>query len=396
MAAATQSDALRQRKLMQPVGDELSVMLSHDGQQYCNFSGNDYLGLASSQSLKQAAKDAADAYGVGAMASPLVTGYSQAHQQLEQLLCETTGHEAALLFCSGFSANSALMQTLFDREDYLICDRLVHASIIDGLLHSKAKFGRFKHNDVAHAAHLTAKQLPSAIVTESVFSMDGDSAPIDALNKLAKQANCWLIVDDAHGFGIHHDADPAKESAGEQQTLNAPILALTHQQCDVQIVTFGKALGCQGAAILGRQLLIDYLVANARHYIYSTALSPLNAHIAYNAVKLSLTATSRRQQLHRNIALFKQCCQHRQVSLVASNSPIQPIIVGGNRQVIQLADKLKQQGFIVGAIRPPTVPKGSARLRVTLSALHSAEQITKLVDVIAAELAQIAQQPVTD
>lgn len=376
LEAAKQAGVLRQRQQFDAVDDPLSSDLYHLGKRYHNFSGNDYLGLASSECLQQAAVEGVKQYGVGSAASPLVSGYSDAHQALERSLCDATGHEAALLFCSGFSANSALMQTLFDRNDYVVCDRLLHASLIDGLLHSGAKFNRFKHNDINHAQQLLSKQQPSAIVTESVFSMDGDVAPINALYQLAQEAQCWLIVDDAHGFGVQ-PSYPSPE-------------ALSAQSCDIQVVTFGKALGCQGAAILASQLVIDYLVANARHYIYSTALSPLNAHIAFNAVQSVRQGDERRTQLKRNIEFFKQCCSDYQVATLAVSSPIQPIVIGDNDKVLTLAANLKHQGFLVGAIRPPTVPKGSARLRVTLSALHSQSQIKDLVIAIAQGLKELS------
>jgi 8-amino-7-oxononanoate synthase len=372
-----------------------------------DFSHNDYLGFASSEAQANALYEGALRYGVGSKASPLVSGYSKAHVELEQSLCRYTGHEAAMLFCSGFSANSALMSALFNQDDVVIADKFVHASIITGIQSSKAKLARFIHNDLASAAAQIARYPSSVIVTESIFSMDGDIAPIAALSVLAKAQGSLLIVDDAHGFGV------------------LPQGFISADKVDIQIVTFGKALGCQGAAILASQTVIDYLVANSRHYIYSTALSPACAHLALNAVNLCQQPAAR-VKLMENISLFRAqasalgislCempdreitasemnsterinCPERtlldinspeqshfaisSLELATKNSPIQPIIIGDNERTMAIANKLADSGFRVGAIRSPTVPKGQARLRITLSALHSSEQIISLVNAL--------------
>ncbi|WP_420833156.1 aminotransferase class I/II-fold pyridoxal phosphate-dependent enzyme [Shewanella gaetbuli] len=329
-----------------------------------DFSHNDYLGLANSIELTQALFDGATTYGVGSKASPLVSGYSAAHVDLEQQLCRLTGHQAAMLFCSGYSANSALMSTLFTQADTVIADKLVHASIIDGIQHSGAKLVRFLHNDLSSAERLLAKHPNSVLVTESVFSMDGDKAPLAELSLLCKQHNALMIVDDAHGFATSRDFEA------------------TSRVADVQVVTFGKALGCQGAAVLAKQSVINYLVANARHYIYSTALSPANAYVAHSAIKLVQQQPERITRLHDNIHLFKELAQQSQLPLIASLSAIQPVIVGGNEQTLSLANMLAKLGFKVGAIRSPTVPKGSERLRITLSASHQPQQIHQLVSAL--------------
>ncbi|WP_445945916.1 aminotransferase class I/II-fold pyridoxal phosphate-dependent enzyme [Shewanella sp.] len=359
-----------------------------------DFSHNDYLGLASSEAQANALYEGALHYGVGSKASPLVSGYSKAHVELEQSLCQYTGHEAAMLFCSGFSANSALMSALFNQDDVVIADKYVHASIITGIQSSNAKLARFIHNDLASAAAQIARYPRSTIVTESIFSMDGDIAPIDALSTLAKAQGSLLIVDDAHGFGV------------------LPQGVISAEKVDIQIVTFGKALGCQGAAILASQTVIDFLVANSRHYIYSTALSPACAHLALNAVNLCQKPAAR-AKLMANISLFRAQAKAQGINLsemadsetadsgmnslelVSSlepaemnsherviNSPIQPIITGSNERTMAIASTLADKGFIVGAIRSPTVPFGQARLRITLSALHSSEQIISLVNAL--------------
>jgi 8-amino-7-oxononanoate synthase len=326
-----------------------------------DFSHNDYLGLAHEPALTQALHDGATVYGVGSRASPLVSGYSQAHVVLEQRLCEITGHQACMLFSSGFSANSALMKTLFGAGDTVIADKLVHASVIDGLKDSSSKISRFLHNDINSAARIIERNPNTTVVTESVFSMDGDIAPIAELSDLCKQHGCWLIVDDAHGFGV------------------LPSSFINADKVDIQVVTFGKALGCQGAAILASKEVIDYLVATCREYIYSTALSPANAHLALAAINWQHTHPQLLAQLTANIALFRQLSLANKISITSSTTAIQPIMIGDNHQVIAIAQQLKQQGFLVGAIRSPTVPKGQARLRITLNSQHKAADIKSLV-----------------
>lgn len=359
---------LRQRQTLFTAHSlDASPRFLFEGQSYLNFSCNDYLGLSRHPALIGALHTAAQQYGVGGGASPLVTGYSEAHFALEQKLCELTGHQAALLFSSGFSANTALMKTLFDKQDIVIADKLVHASIIDGLRDSGAELKRFLHNSPDSAERLLSRYSASALVTESVFSMDGDSAPIAALSALCRQHQAWLIVDDAHGFGVLEGFDQGNAA----------------ERIDVQVVTFGKALGCQGAAVLGSKALIDFLVSNAREYIYSTALSPATAALVLAAIEHCRTHPEQRLKLLENIKLFKQLCHAAQIPLLDSDTAIQPLIIGDSLQTISIADALKSAGIWVGAIRPPTVPVGSARLRITLSASHSAGDITYCVSALA-------------
>ncbi|MGX9462098.1 aminotransferase class I/II-fold pyridoxal phosphate-dependent enzyme [Shewanella sp. A14] len=326
-----------------------------------DFSHNDYLGLANESALAQALYDGAVRFGVGSRASPLVSGYTQAHVALEQGLCEITGHQACMLFSSGFSANSALMKSLFFADDMVIADKLVHASVIDGLQACGSKINRFLHNDINSAARIIERYPNTAVITESVFSMDGDIAPIDELSALCQQHGCWLIVDDAHGFGV------------------LPQSFVNSNKVDIQVVTFGKALGCQGAAILASQEVIDYLVATGREYIYSTALSPANAHLALAAIHWQKTHPELLEQLTANITLFRQLAEVNKLDITSSITAIQPIMIGDNHRVVAIAEQLKQQGFLVGAIRSPTVPKGQARLRITLNAQHKADHIYALV-----------------
>ncbi|WP_025819849.1 aminotransferase class I/II-fold pyridoxal phosphate-dependent enzyme [Shewanella marina] len=332
-----------------------------------NFSGNDYLGLSQHPEVIKAYIKGVQQYGTGSGASPLVTGYSPAHQILEQQLLDLTGFEAGLLFCSGFSANHALMTTLFETDDHLLADKLIHASLIDGVLASGAKLSRYKHNDIEHAKLLCVKQAPSAIITESVFSMDGDIAPLAELSALAKAQQALFIVDDAHGMGVI-----GSQGFGASQLANVDIL----------VVTFGKALGGQGAAILASQAVIDFLVANARHYIYSTALAPAAAIGVAKSLELLQREQISPQLLRRNIDYFKQQAQARGLVLINSKTAIQPLVIGDNERLLRVDSALKSQGLLVGAIRPPTVPQGSARLRITLTAKHELAEIAYLLDAL--------------
>lgn len=345
-----------------------------DALPYVNFSSNDYLGLSTSPTLIDALYQGAKDYGVGSTASPLVVGYSQAHLQLEQALCDATGHEAALLFCSGFSANTALMKTLFNETDIVLADKLIHASMIDGVQDSGAKLKRFSHNDVENAKSHMERCTPTALLTESVFSMDGDLAPLEALSALCQQHHCWLIVDDAHGFGV------LGENGFGASRLSREI------KIDAQLVTFGKAMGGQGAAILGSQALIDFLVANARQYIYSTALSPASAAAAYAAIIVIREQPALREKLSDNITCFREACAAKDITLTDSQTAIQPIVLGDSAKTMAVAKRLKEHGFWLGAIRPPTVAKGGARLRLTLNANHCQKDILALVDVLASIL----------
>ncbi|EGM69728.1 aminotransferase class I/II-fold pyridoxal phosphate-dependent enzyme [Shewanella sp. HN-41] len=384
--ALAEQGLLRQRLALstETALSEVGPQFGLAGQCYLNFSSNDYLGLTRAPELVEALHLGAKQYGVGSGASPLVTGYSEAHLALETKLCQIMGFEAALLFSSGFSANTTLCKTLFDKQDVVLADKLVHASIIDGLRDSGADFKRFLHNSTESAARLLVKNAVSALITESVFSMDGDIAPISALSALCRAHNAWLIVDDAHGFGVVDAVSTTTEFIPASKLI------------DIQIVTFGKALGCQGAAILGSRQLIEFLVSNAREYIYSTALSPANAALALAAVEYAEAHPELRQKLQSNISLFKQLCFDAAIPLLGSDTAIQPLIIGDAAQTLLVAEKLKALGIWVGAIRPPTVPVGSARLRITLSASHSEAAIRRCVHGIAQVLAEVALPRVSE
>ena len=359
----TKTDALIEKGLLRQRVLSTSKQ-SSASQTYIDFSHNDYLGFASEPRLAKALYDGAIKYGVGSRASPLVSGYSEAHQALEKRLCELTGYQGCMLFCSGYSANSALMKTLFEQNDIVIADKLVHASIIDGLKDCKAKISRFLHNDLNSASRLIERYPQTAVITESIFSMDGDIAPMAELSALCAQHGSILIIDDAHGFGV------------------LPAFAVNAELADIQVVTFGKALGCQGAAILASQDVIDYFVAQSRHYIYSTALSPANAYLALAAVNLAQDEPQHVAKLTHNINLFRKLSLAYQLPITDSVTAIQPMIIGDNAMTIILAKKLSERGYKVGAIRSPTVPLGQERLRITLNALHCDNDIYLFIETL--------------
>ncbi|WP_349356689.1 aminotransferase class I/II-fold pyridoxal phosphate-dependent enzyme [Shewanella jiangmenensis] len=355
-----------------------------------DFSSNDYLGLARDPRLTEALAEGARRFGVGSRASPLVSGYHDAHLLLEQALCAATGHEAALLFCSGFAANLALCHGLFNDTDALVADKFIHASMIDGVKASGATLRRYPHCSLEGAARLLERFPGTALLTESIFSMDGDLAPLSSLAALCRANNSLLIVDDAHGFGIIGEngmgasrlaLDSSAECGvnGDTGTGSKPAGQVLPA---LQVITFGKAMGCQGAAILGSQELIEHLVARARHYIYSTALSPAQAHVAKVAIEC-IQAGAERERLLSNIRYFTGRAAKLNLPLLdagqpgIANSPIQLLPIASNALCLDAGNILKSKGFLVGAIRPPTVP--SPRLRITLSACHSKDEIDALL-----------------
>lgn len=347
-------------------------MIEVEGQHYINFSSNDYLGMRQSTEVMQAWVDGISHYGGGSGASPLVTGYSSAHKQLEDFIATSLNREAVILFNSGFAANQALCQCLCNKKSTIISDKLMHASFIDGALASEAEFKRFKHNDMTHLSHiLTSAKQDTLVATEGVFSMDGDAAPIEQMTSLCDSANTWLMVDDAHGFGV----------LGDTGMGTVQLHGLSQQQLPIVMATFGKAVGTAGAFIAGSQQLIDYICNFARHYIYSTAMPSAQAH-ATHASLLALKNTERRDILHTNITYFRQLASEAGIPLGNSQSAIQPVIIGQPELCLITSKKLRELGLWVSAIRAPTVPKGTDRLRITLTAQHQSRDIECLVDAL--------------
>lgn len=336
---------------------------------YLNFSGNDYLGLATEPQLIKALAEGAERFGVGSSGSPLVTGFHYAHRALSDALCDWLGVDDVLLFSSGFAANQVMLQHLADKTDHLLLDKLCHASLIDAALNSDAPYKRFPHQDLA-ALEMLLKRYPSAlVVTEGVFSMDGDSPDLSAVSALCKTNKADLLLDDAHGLGVL--GNEGKGSWDAQGLESSDMLCL--------MANFGKALAGQGAFLAGSATVIDYLRQFARHYIYSTALSPALCWAMKTSVELSRSQQWRRDKLNDNIQLFKTLAAGAGFTLLPSNTAIQPLIIGDSDKAMLISASLKKQGIWLSAIRPPTVPQGSARLRITLSALHQSDDIHFLV-----------------
>ncbi|KAB2825872.1 8-amino-7-oxononanoate synthase [Aliivibrio finisterrensis] len=341
-----------------------------DGQSYINFSGNDYLGLAGSAELTQAWQQGLSLYGSGSGASPLVTGYSKPHADLEYQLAEWLGFDCALLFNSGFSANQAVLFSLLEKGDTLLQDKLNHASLMEAGILSPAMMKRFKHNDISHLTKLltASDHSPSLVVTEGVFSMDGDLSPLSDVAKVTKENNAWLMVDDAHGCGV----------LGNNGRGCCDFYQVTP---DILVVTFGKGFGLSGAAVLCNHECGDYLAQFARHHVYSTAMPPAQAHALSHALLMIQQQEWRREKL-------KELNQQFESELTGfsgamkTDTPIKPIIIGEADKAMNVSAALKNQGLWTTAIRPPTVPTGTARLRITLSANHSQQDITQLTQAI--------------
>jgi 8-amino-7-oxononanoate synthase len=346
-----------------------------NGRQYLNFCSNDYLGLAAHPRVVERFRSAAAQYGVGSGASHLVCGHSAPHHALEEALAEFTGRARALLFSSGYMANAGILSSLLQRGDSVFEDRLNHASLLDGGLHSGARFQRFPHNDVsALEVKLESAQGPKMVVVDGVFSMDGDTAPLAALADLCTDHDAWLMVDDAHGFGVLGERGVGSTEAAGLEVSCVPVL----------MATLGKALGTAGAFVAGSELLIEGLIQQSRNYIYTTALPPALAAASLEALSLVREEPWRREYLAQLIVRFRVGAQQLGLPLMTSASAIQPLLVGDAALAVDLSNRLGEEGFLIGAIRPPTVPTGTSRLRITLSAAHSEEQVDQLLEQLAA------------
>lgn len=346
-----------------------------DDKPYRTFISNDYLGFANHPALKKALADGAEKYGVGSGAAHLLGGHSRAHQQLEEELAAFTGRDRALLFSTGYMANLGVLTALLGKGDCLLQDKLNHASLIDGGLSSGADFRRYLHADASslekHLLRTAGKK--TLVATDGVFSMDGDIAPLPAMSVLCKEHNALLMVDDAHGFGVL-----GKTGAGSCEHFS-----LAQNDVPVLMGTLGKALGSFGAFVAGSHDMIDMLIQFARPYIYTTALPPAQAAVTSAALRLLNTESWRREKLQANIQFFRQQAQQRSLLLMDSLTAIQPLVVGSSEKVLRMGEQLRARGFLVGAVRPPTVAEGAARLRITLSAEHSEHDIAQLLDAIA-------------
>jgi 8-amino-7-oxononanoate synthase len=361
----------RQRRVLEsPQEPEVRV----DGKSYLAFCSNDYLGLANHPLIIQAFKQAADEYGVGGGASHLVNGHSYHHHALEEELAAFTGRARALLFSNGYMANLGTVNALLNKQDAVFEDRLNHASLLDAGLLSGARFQRYLHNDVDSLTQRLAKTdaRRKLVVTDGVFSMDGDVANLPALCEAANKADAWVMVDDAHGFGC----------LGEQGGGCAEHFNLTEEQLPVLMGTLGKAFGTSGAFVAGSEVLIETLIQHARTYIYTTSMPPAVAAATRASLKLVIEEKWRREKLTALIQQFREGCEQLGLALMDSPTPIQPIVVGDADKALEMSAKLRDKGLFITAIRPPTVPAGSARLRVTLSASHTPEQVDRLLSAL--------------
>lgn len=358
------------------------VWLQVDGERCLNFCSNDYLGLATDARVRKAAQDALDT-GCGSTASPLICGYNRHHRALEEALAAFSGYPRALLFTSGWAANLGVLRGVLGRNDLLLADELNHASLIDGGRLSGARYVRVPHADVAAFEQALAAPEPGPdalrmVVTDSVFSMDGDIAPLPQLSALAAAHGAALMVDDAHGFGVlgasGRGAVEAFDDAG-----GCPPPAL-------YVATFGKALGAAGAFVAGSDVLIEYLIQRARSWIYSTAPPPALSAAALAALRIVEDEPQRRAHLHALIRRFREGAAALGIPLMASRTPIQPVRIGPDATALAVSQRLRARGFWVAAIRPPTVPEGTARLRITLTAAHSGAQVDQLLDALAVAL----------
>ena len=360
----------RQRRLLDSAQ---GVHVSVDGRDYLSFCSNDYLGLAADPRIADAATEAISRFGLGAGASHLVSGHHRCHDDLERALASYVALPRALLFSSGYLANLAVLTVLAGRSSEVFADRLNHASLNDAMILSRAKCRRYAHCDMAALESLLAQSeaADKIVVTDSVFSMDGDIAPLADIARLCERHGAWLVVDDAHGFGV---LGASGGGALKHFGLDSPHIAY--------MGTLGKAAGVSGAFVAGSVQLIEMIIQRARPYIYTTASPPALAAALLKSVELMQGEGWRRRRLAELSARLCSRLDLRRWQLLPSQTAIQPLIVGGNVETVALSDILSSRGILVPAIRPPTVPKGGARLRISLSAAHADADVDLLVDTL--------------
>jgi 8-amino-7-oxononanoate synthase len=368
----TQRKSQHLHRVSTPISGKQSRYIEVDGKQFLNFSSNDYLGLASDPALVNAWKKGADLFGIGSGGSYLVTGYNQVHHDVSQQLQEWLGVEAIALFNSGYSANQAIIKLLLSKDDLLIQDKLNHASLMEAGANSPVTMQRFKHNDMQHLDIILDKHADienKLIISEGVFSMDGDCAPIHSLLAKSQSHRAWLMIDDAHGLGVL--GKEGKGSASAQNIVNNDI--------DIYMSTFGKALGVGGAFVSGSAQFIDYISNFSKPYIYTTGLPPAMVYCIGASARLVQTQQWRRDHLSTLIAHFRSLAMQFDIPLSPSNTAIQPVLIGLSDIALKVSQTLKVAGIWTTPIRPPTVPNNTARLRVTLTVNHQKQDIEYLV-----------------
>jgi 8-amino-7-oxononanoate synthase len=361
---------LRQRHTLQSAQSPHIVV---DGKSYLSFCSNDYLGLANHPQLVRAVQQGAEQYGVGAGAAHLVSGHFSPHHQLELELASFVDKPAALLFSTGYMANLGVVQALVGKDDTVFADKFNHASLNDAMLLSRATVKRYRHNDMTQLAQLLkqAKSGRKLVITDAVFSMDGDLALLPELLALCEQHDAWLLIDDAHGFGV----------LGEQGRGSLSHFGISSKRI-IYMGTLGKAAGVFGAFVAAEQIVIDTLVNHARSYIYTTATPPALASAMLESLQLIIGGDALRAHLQSLIAQLRNGLRGLPWAVMPSATAIQPLLVGDNQAALNMSNELRERGIWVAAIRPPTVPQGTARLRITLSAAHSAADVTRLIEAL--------------
>ncbi|MGH8191130.1 MAG: 8-amino-7-oxononanoate synthase [Rhodanobacteraceae bacterium] len=382
VAARERTGLLRRARTLDAVR---GVRVTLEGRELVNFCSNDYLGLAQDPRIVESLQNAANECGVGGTAAHLVCGHRREHARLEEALCEWTGRDAALLFSSGWLANLGAMQALLDRESVCVEDKLNHASLLDAAQLAGATLKRYPHND----AEAASRQLPgndgkpSLLATDGVFSMDGDVAPLSALAETARAHGALLMVDDAHGLGVLGPHGRGSVIAAGLSQDDAPVL----------MATLGKALGCMGAFVAGPDALIEGLTQFARTFVYTTAMPPALAAAACTAVKIASEEDWRREKLQSLVVRFRTGAAQLGLPLADSRTAIQPIVLGDAARTLAASSALEAAGLLVTAIRPPTVPQGKARLRITLSAVHEDDDVDRLLEALARTTTPSPPQP---
>ena len=368
----------RLRRLIEgPQGPEIHI----DGRRYLNFSSNDYLGLAGHPALRLAAGRALDEHGTGSGASHLITGHTRAHAALESDLAEFMQRPRALLFSTGYMANLGVTSALLGRGDRVLADRLNHASLLDAGLLSGARLTRYPHAQTGGTQWRSIQPTGRTLVmTDGVFSMDGDIAPLPDLAQACEAAGAFLMVDDAHGFGV----------LGEHGRGSLEHFSLGMQEVPIVMATLGKALGSFGAVVAGSETLVETLIQHARTYIYTTAMPACLAEASRAALKLVQTEVWRREHLGRLIQQFRAGARQLGLPMLDSMTAIQPLLLGTAELAVKVSEQLRDHGMLVVAIRPPTVPTGSARLRITLSAAHNEAQIDRLLEALSKVMNQVS------
>lgn len=354
------------------LGHTLDVVFRHQGRHYLSFSSNNYLGLANHPLVIKACEQALNNYGLGSGSAYLISGYSKAHSELEEQLAEFLGYPKVLVFSCGYMANLGVIGSLISKQDGIYADKLNHASLVDGCLMSKASMQRYPHCNHEILAKLLQSETTNNkfIITEGLFGMDGTTAPLQKIMSLAKQSQATVLLDDSHGIGI----------LGPKGKGSIELAHLTSQNLPILIGSFGKAFGSYGAFVAADSLVIESIKQSARTYIYTTAIPPALAAATLMSLKLIEIESWRREKLNDLILYFKKCTEQLNLMPSCSHTAIQPIIIGNSEQALSVSQYLLEQGIFARAIRPPTVPHSSARIRITLTALHNRTHIDFLLE----------------